>query len=92
MPQVFKIGSYLIYFWINEGKPLEPIHVHIAEGKPSQNGIKIWITQTGKALPAVRNTVIPNKQFQIMLSVIEARHLEIEQIWLAKFGEISYYC
>lgn len=92
MPQVFKIGSYLIYFWINEGKPLEPVHVHIAEGKPSPNGIKIWITQAGKALPAIRNTSIPNKQFQIMLNVIEARHMEIEQIWVAKFGGISYYC
>ena len=34
MPQIFKIGPYLIYFWANEGNPLEPIHVHIAEGKP----------------------------------------------------------
>ena len=29
MPQVFKLGSYWVYFWTNEGKPLEPIHVHI---------------------------------------------------------------
>lgn len=27
MPQVFKIGSYLVYFWSNESKPLEPIQV-----------------------------------------------------------------
>ena len=33
MPQIFKIGSYTVYFWSNEGKPLEPIHVHIAEGR-----------------------------------------------------------
>lgn len=31
MPQVFKVGAYWVYFWANEGKPLEPIHVHIAE-------------------------------------------------------------
>ena len=37
MPQVFKVGAYWIYFWANEGKPLEPIHVHIAEGRPHQN-------------------------------------------------------
>lgn len=23
MPQIFKIGSYTVYFWSNEGKPLE---------------------------------------------------------------------
>ena len=27
MPQVFKIGSYWVYFWANENKPLEPVHV-----------------------------------------------------------------
>ena len=34
MPQIFKIGSYWIYFWSNESDPLEPIHVHVAEGSP----------------------------------------------------------
>ena len=34
MPQLFRIGSYMIYFWINESDPLEPIHVHIAKVRP----------------------------------------------------------
>ena len=25
---------YLIYFWSNENNPVEPVHVHIVEGKP----------------------------------------------------------
>ena len=33
MPQVIKIGPYTIYFWLDEGRPLEPIHVHIAKEK-----------------------------------------------------------
>lgn len=41
MPQVFKIGSYWIYFWSNENDPIEPVHVHIAEGKPKANGTKL---------------------------------------------------
>ena len=41
MPQIFKIGSYWVYFWANENEPLEPIHVHIAEGKPTANATKI---------------------------------------------------
>ncbi|MEY8325927.1 DUF4160 domain-containing protein [Lachnospiraceae bacterium 54-11] len=32
MPQIFRIGSYIIYFWSNENNPPEPVHVHIAEG------------------------------------------------------------
>ena len=37
MPQIFRMGEYWIYFWTNENKPVEPIHVHIAKGKPSEN-------------------------------------------------------
>ena len=37
VPQIFKIGEYLIYFWINENDPLEPVHVHVARGKPTKN-------------------------------------------------------
>ena len=37
MPQLFKIGSYLVYFWINESQPLEPVHVHVSKGKPTPN-------------------------------------------------------
>ena len=44
MPRVFKIGAYLVYFWSNEGDPLEPIHVHIAEGVPSECTTKVWLT------------------------------------------------
>ena len=47
MPQIFRIGKYIIFFWSNENKPLEPIHVHIAEGKPSENSTKVWITEDG---------------------------------------------
>ena len=46
MPQVFKIGAYWIYFWLDENTPLEPIHVHVAMKKPVKNATKIWITKT----------------------------------------------
>ena len=52
MPQLFRIGSYVIYFWINENDPLEPVHVHIAKIRPSANATKIWITRSG---PGVAN-------------------------------------
>ncbi len=29
VPQVFKIGGYLVYFWVNESEPLEPVHVQV---------------------------------------------------------------
>ncbi|MGN0361231.1 MAG: DUF4160 domain-containing protein [Bilifractor sp.] len=92
MPQVFKIGSYLVYFWINEGMPLEPIHVHVAEGTPQANGTKIWITKTGGTLLANNTSKIPERKLQIIMDVIEARHADVEALWVKKFGVIDYYC
>ena len=50
MPQIFRIVPYSIYFWSNESDPLEPIHVHISEGRATSNATKIWITSTGKTV------------------------------------------
>lgn len=36
MPQIFKLGSYNVYFWSNESCPLEPVHVHVSQGSPSR--------------------------------------------------------
>jgi len=38
--------GYKIYLWTNEGKPLEPIHVHVLE-KTHKNATKIWILSSG---------------------------------------------
>lgn len=48
MPQIFKFYGYVIYFWSNEGDPLEPVHVHIAENNPGANSTKAWITKKGE--------------------------------------------
>lgn len=92
MPQVFKIGSYVVYFWLDEGKPLEPIHVHIAEGVPRANATKVWITQSGKALLASRQSDIPASELRKLLRVIEANADEIRTKWLQYFDEVNYYC
>lgn len=92
MPQVFKVGTYIVYFWINEGVPLEPIHVHVAEGKPVTNGTKIWITEKGRTIVANNNARIPQAKLSVIMDIIEARHDDIEKMWLKKFGQIKYYC
>jgi len=92
MPQIFKVGSYLIYFWSNEGDPLEPVHVHISEGVPTQNATKVWLTETGKCLLANNNSKIPLRQLRIMMQVIEARQKEVIDRWFSYFGKIYYYC
>ncbi len=92
MPQVFKIGSFWVYFWTNEGKPLEPIHIHVSEGTPSPTSTKIWITEAGKCLLCNNNSRIPDKALKNIMRIIEARSNSIIQKWFSTFGEIRYYC
>lgn len=92
MPQIFRIGSYIIYFWSNENDPLEPVHVHIAEGKATANATKIWITSSGKALLCNNNSRIPQRTLNNMIRYIEANSNIIINKWYAQFREISYYC
>ena len=73
-------------------EPLEPVHVHIAEGVATRNATKIWITSAGKALLCDNNSHIPNRILNRMLRVVEANSAEFVQAWLEHFGEISYYC
>jgi len=92
MPRIFKVGSYVVYFWANEGKPLEAIHVHVAEGIPSQNSTKVWITKAGKCLLCNNNSKIPSKTLNNIIEIIEARNQDVINKWYGFFGEINYYC
>lgn len=93
MPQVFKIGSYWVYFWANENDPLEPVHVHVSKGSPKENATKIWITKTGKALVCNNNSKIPENVLRNIVRIIEARSGEIIEKWIEFFeGDIRYYC
>lgn len=92
MPQVFRIGSYWVYFWTNENEPLEPIHVHVSEGKPSANATKIWITEKGKAYVSNNNSQILEKVLSNIVRIIEARATEIIDKWISYFGEVRYFC
>lgn len=92
MPQVFKIGSYWVYFWSNENEPLEPIHVHVAQGNPVANATKIWITKAGKCLLCNNNSKIPERTLKNIMRIIEARSTEVIQKWHKFFDEITFYC
>lgn len=77
MPQVFRLGSYWVYFWSNEGRPLEPIHVHISQGAPSENSTKIWITSAGKTLLANNNSQIPMRVLKNMMRILKQEVMKL---------------
>lgn len=92
MPQVFKIGSYWVYFWSNENDPLEPVHVHVSEGAPTANATKIWITKAGRCYLCHNHSAIPAKTLNNIMKIIEARSAEVLEKWQAYFGQTEFYC
>lgn len=92
MPQIFSIGSYLVYFWSNKGEPLEPIHVHISKGKPEKNATKIWITKSLHCVVCNNNSQIPSHVLNNLLEIIENRAFEVVTKWNERFGDIHFYC
>ena len=78
--------GYVIYFWINEGAPLEPVHVHVAKGTPTQNATKIWLTQEGVRLEH-NGSNIPAKDLKALLEFIGENKATVINRWLSRFGE-----
>lgn len=92
MPQLFRVGKFIVYFWANENEPLEPLHVHISEGRPQANATKIWITRSGHCLLSNNRSKIPKNLLKDMMQLIEANSETIKMRWLSMFDEISYFC
>ena len=92
MPQLFRIGAYIVYFWANESNPLEPVHVHIAEGKPTADATKVWITHTGHCLLCHNKSQIPTNILNRIMRLIEANSDTVKNAWIDMFGEANYYC
>ena len=84
MPTLMEIFGYKIYFWSNEGMPLEPIHVHISK-KPHHDSTKIWILQNGKCEIANNNDNIPQKHLKELIDTISIYRKRIEKMWQEKF-------
>lgn len=92
MPQIFRVGPYTVYFWSNESNPLEPIHVHISEGRAQPNATKLWITSSGKVVLCNNNSKISEKILKKLIRMVEANSSTIIAEWLKYFGEIRYFC
>lgn len=92
MPSIFQIGGYKVFFWSNENN--EPIHVHIAKGKPSSNATKIWITSSGGCIVVHNNSKIPLNELNELLEVISAQFFLICDLWKKHFviETIKFYC
>ena len=86
MPSLFRLFGYVIFFWSNEGAPLEPVHV------PNASATKIWITEAGGCIVANNNSKIPARTLSAIVDVLESRSSYIVAQWNDVFGESKFYC
>ena len=89
---LFTVSGYKIYFWSNENN--EPIHVHVAKGKPIPNGTKIWLTRSGGCILASNGSNISKKELNELMEFISAQFFLICSEWKKFFltDEIKFYC
>jgi len=85
VPRVFVFGSFVIFFWSNEGG--EPIHVHVAVKRPVEGATKIWLTAGGGCTVASNGSGISPKDLRDIQDFIVANHDEICERWAETFGE-----
>lgn len=86
MPSFIKIFGYNIYFWSNEGKPIEPVHVHISES-PNKKGTKVWILSDGSIELADNNSNIKANDLRRILNILGEYSEEIIEMWENYFRE-----
>lgn len=86
-----KAYGYHIYFWSNEGEPLEPIHVHFSK-VPHPNSTKCWILSDGTVELENNDDDIPVNDLKRLIHYASLkRNIELsKKKWIEHFGEISY--
>ena len=89
MPIFMELFGYGIYFWSNEGNPLEPIHVHVSKS-PHSNATKIWLLSDGSVQLENNNDNIPSKDLKKIMRSVSEFSDDIIELWLSIFEEISY--
>ena len=87
-----KAYGYHIYFWSNEGEPLEPIHIHISK-TPHPNATKYWILRDGTLAEDNNNDNIPANDLKKLLNYIslDTNISKTKEKWTHHFSEISYF-
>lgn len=84
MPNYFRFKNFTLYFYAGDG--IEPIHVHVTEGKPSKASVKFWLLKNGKCILAYNRTDISKKDLKIIQQFIELNFMTFCDKWKSFFN------
>lgn len=88
MPQLFRIGSLVLYFWSNESG--EPVHIHVSVGRQSNRSSKFWLTRTGGVLLEDNGSRLSPKEISMLTSFITLNHTRIVNRWRLTFHYVRF--
>lgn len=89
MPKLLEFGQYVIFIWSAENG--EPVHVHVAVRRPTEDATKIWLTRSGGAILAHNKSKIPGHDLRDILELVAANHEYICRKWAETFqGDIQF--
>ena len=91
MPRILVFGPYVLFFWMAENG--EPVHIHVAVRRPTENATKFWLTSDGGCLLANNNSKIPEHDLRDLTKLIVLNHDFICARWRETFGSegIAFY-
>jgi Domain of unknown function (DUF4160) len=75
MPTVFRSGGFRFFFYSNEARPREPVHVHVERG---DSEAKFWIRPE---IAAACNDGYDARSLRLLVGGIEANRDRIEKAW-----------
>ena len=96
MPKLFSFGGLNIFIWTSEGRPLEPIHVHVSQGDMHPGSPKFWLSKDGYFVAAGSYKGY-RKMYSALEKFIERGGVNIlKSNWVRTFDlsseeEIKYY-
>ena len=92
MPKILTFGQYVLFFWVSENG--EPVHVHVAVKRPTENATKFWLTASGGCLLASNGSDISQGDLRDLAKLVKFNYRYICSKWAENFGEdsLSFYC
>jgi len=75
MPVVFRYKGYRLFFYSNEGEPLEPLHIHVRKG---ESVAKFWIQPR---ISVAESYGIKSSELRKLIQVIGEKRELIERCW-----------
>ena len=91
MPQVFKVGSFWVYFWSNESERLSLFMSMFPNVLLQKTEQRSGLHQA-KAYLCHNKSQIPSVALRNIMRILEARSSYIIDKWKEYFGTVSYFC